>query len=435
MKEPIEELFKKSLDGHEMSYRPEAWNAMRSRLDATSPIAAPRSYTRYYIAAAGIGIAVVASYFIFTQNDVIELTSEAQIVQNDIAEKESTSSNSLDQIPNKIPVENHSTESTATKSNTISFTSKKTNSTNSSSSLETINGFSVEINTNPSITYTTPTDETINGPIGTGASYTPNEIISEPVVKAMLIPTIPDICVNERILIGNTNQNNSIMVLSPNGKLVEILPGNSMSYISEIEGIHGIGFMENNDFYSESTFNVLGLPTADFSIDEINKFTSGIPTTHVVAGSTNDTYTWKASGQIVTGPTADIHFYKKGKQTITLTVSNDVCSATAVKSIYIQEDYNLMAVTAFNPLGSDPRNMTFMPFALTERNVNFNMVIIDSKDGGVVYKTSDSDQPWNGTDIRTGERDRGTTTYIWKVVLYNPELNEPVEYLGTVTKL
>ena len=50
MKEPIEELMKKSLGGHEMSYRPEAWDAMRARLDVVSPVAAPRSYFRYYIA-------------------------------------------------------------------------------------------------------------------------------------------------------------------------------------------------------------------------------------------------------------------------------------------------------------------------------------------------------------------------------------------------
>ncbi|MDG1659674.1 MAG: hypothetical protein P8H56_13935, partial [Crocinitomicaceae bacterium] len=94
MKEPIEDLFKKSLEGHEMSYRPEAWSAMSARLDANQPLASPRSYKRYYIAAAGIGIAAIVSYFIFN-NGSNETVAQTQIVQNDNSVSEATSSEKM----------------------------------------------------------------------------------------------------------------------------------------------------------------------------------------------------------------------------------------------------------------------------------------------------------------------------------------------------
>ena len=435
MKEPIEDLFKKSLEGHEMSYRPEAWSAMSARLDATQPLATPRSYKRYYIAAAGIGIAAIVSYFIFN-NGSNETVAQTQIVQNDNSVSEATSSEKMTKGQTNSGSETKTT--TPSKSTDLNNTTSSTSgATTSSSGTATSSG--TETNGNESSTATSSSSNTsTTSTSSTASSSTPSttsgsEHIAE-TPKQMIVPAIRDLCLNEAVLIENKNDR-KIMVLAPNGTITAINPRKALNYQPNMVGMHGIGFLENDDFYSESTFSVHGTPEADFSIDDINKFQSGIPTSHVVAGTSSDTYVWKANGQTVNGSEADLHFYKKGKQNISLTVSNEVCTATAIKSVFIEDDYNLMAVSAFTPLGNDPRNITFMPFALTERNVNFNMVIIDSKDGGVVYETSDSDQPWDGTDMRSGERNRGITTYIWKVVLYNPELNEPAEYIGTVTKL
>ena len=66
MKEPIEELFKQSLKGHEMPYNPDAWKAMSARLDVVSPVAGPTSYLKYYIGAAVIGVAAVTTYVVLS---------------------------------------------------------------------------------------------------------------------------------------------------------------------------------------------------------------------------------------------------------------------------------------------------------------------------------------------------------------------------------
>ena len=75
-----------------------------------------------------------------------------------------------------------------------------------------------------------------------------------------------------------------------------------------------------------------------------------------------------------------------------------------------------------------------MPYALTQRDVNFRMVILDGIDGGMVYETTDASLPWDGTDMRSGTRSSDAKAYVWKVVIYNPESNEPNEYRGTVIK-
>ena len=76
-----------------------------------------------------------------------------------------------------------------------------------------------------------------------------------------------------------------------------------------------------------------------------------------------------------------------------------------------------------------------MPMALTVRDVQFNMIIIDPKSGNVVFETNNASNGWDGIDKNTGQMTRPNTAYIWKVVLQNPEPGERSEYSGTITRL
>lgn len=429
MKEPIEELMKKSLGGHEMSYRPEAWDAMRARLDVVSPVAAPRSYFRYYIAAAGLGLTAVAAYIIFTHEAAVSDSSQQQVVQNDTSSEETSSESN---VSNK----------NATDTSTDGSTSAETNHDNSPNSSTSSNTSATNVSDPNAVTGTLlNTLDTGNYPFISPEELKEGPVITLPIPpvlpvisKRMIIPVMSDLCMNDIVKVENVNDR-MVIILSPDGTITNVQAGKVLSYQPKMQGMHGIGFMENEDFYSESTFNVRKAPDSDFSMDNVNKFNSGVPSTHVSANTNGQTYTWKTSNEIVTGVEADLHFYKKGNQTIALTVSNGVCESTTEQTITIDEDYLLMAVNSFNPNSHDQKNSRFIPFALTQRDVNFNMVIIDSRDGGIVYETSGSDLPWDGIDMRTGKQERGITTYIWKVVIYNPELNEPGEYIGTITKL
>ena len=92
MKEPIEELFKQSLGGHEMPYNPEAWTAMNARLDVVSPVT-PTSYLKYYIGAAVIGVAAISTYIFFATGNPSTDAIPTSLAKETIKENTSTQTN------------------------------------------------------------------------------------------------------------------------------------------------------------------------------------------------------------------------------------------------------------------------------------------------------------------------------------------------------
>ena len=134
--------------------------------------------------------------------------------------------------------------------------------------------------------------------------------------------------------------------------------------------------------------------------------------------------------------TADFYFFEKGQFELEVIVSNDKgCSSTEIKTILISEDYNLLAVNAFNPLSDDRRKNTFMPYALTKRNSAFSLIIIDTDNGGIIFESSDASNPWDGIDKRNGQLVNKNKAFIWKVTLASPEKNEKTVYKGTIIRI
>lgn len=88
-------------------------------------------------------------------------------------------------------------------------------------------------------------------------------------------------------------------------------------------------------------------------------------------------------------------FKHKGDYIVHLTATNEQgCSATTTQTVRIEQDYNLLAPTAFSPNG-DNLNDDFMPKALPLMELPFTLTIYD-RQGKLVYQTTDSSQPWDG---------------------------------------
>ena len=176
----------------------------------------------------------------------------------------------------------------------------------------------------------------------------------------------------------------------------------------------------------------------DFEIDNEFQYENGIPTIHLKATTFASNYEWNFE-KLKNTPTTketEVHYFKKGTYTIKLSTTNpngQVISET--KKITVNEDYNLLAVDAFSPTENNVKTSTFIPFALTVRNVSFTMTIMDAKNGGILYQTSDSNQPWDGIDKRTGLLVNASESFIWKVTLDNPEPGESSIYKGVVIRL
>jgi len=94
-------------------------------------------------------------------------------------------------------------------------------------------------------------------------------------------------------------------------------------------------------------------------------------------------------------------FKHKGRFTVKLTATNENgCSTTCSKTITIEQDYNLLAPTAFSPNG-DNLNDYFMPKALPLIELPFTLTIYD-RQGKLMYQTTDSSQPWDGINTQDG---------------------------------
>jgi hypothetical protein len=177
-------------------------------------------------------------------------------------------------------------------------------------------------------------------------------------------------------------------------------------------------------------------PKIILDADAIN-YEDGTPRIHVSAETMASDLNWNVNGTVVNrkNKSFDLLAFKGQTYTITAEGQLDGCKSSEKIKVTANEDYNLLAVNAFNPQSRDLRNATFMPYALTIRNVRFEMVILDPDNGAVIFKSSDAQNAWDGIDQRTGQLVPEQKAYIWKVVLEETLPGEKSTYSGTIVRI
>jgi hypothetical protein len=177
-------------------------------------------------------------------------------------------------------------------------------------------------------------------------------------------------------------------------------------------------------------------PKIMLDADAIN-YEDGTPRIHVTAETMASDLNWNVNGSVINkkNKSFDLLAFKGQTYTISAEGQLDGCKSSETIKITANEDYNLLAVNAFNPQSRDERNATFMPYALTIRDVQFNMVILDPDNGAVVFKSSDAQNAWDGIDQRTGQMVPANKAYIWKVVLQETLPGEKSTYSGTIVRI
>ena len=178
------------------------------------------------------------------------------------------------------------------------------------------------------------------------------------------------------------------------------------------------------------------VPKIILDADAIN-YEEGTPRIHINAENTSADITWSANGTLMnqTNRGVDLLAFQGQTYTITAVAQLDGCQSTEKIKVTANEDYNLLAVNAFNPASRDERNATFMPYALTIREVRFELLIIDPDNGGLVFKTTDAQNPWTGIDQRNGQPVGAQKAFIWKVTLQQMLPNEKTTYSGTIVRI
>jgi hypothetical protein len=426
----VVEAIRQSLENAEMPYNPSAWDAMKSKLDATKPVAQTGgSNLKWFVAASVVTGIVVASYFIFS-ND----TNKSQLDENQLAQTETTTSGTSSDVNNEstTATDGATTVDTQTESAASAEGSQTDPSAASSNGESSNTGASSNENVSSNTMNSGGQQSTSNSNGNSGQNNRTTPPTPPLPSTVLMVPAISDMCQGVPFTVENTNDV-PLLVLGPD--LYFIVPANDSRKIrTKKSGVHSIGALETESTTPRKEFMIKDSPAADFLIDPSTKFENGLPTTKVESTVTGTNFEWVFSNQRSNGQEADAHFYTKGNHDITLTVTgSNGCKTSVTKPIFVEDNYNLMAMNSFRPNSTDPTTNTFMPYALKERDVRFTMIIIDPRDGHVIFETSDASNAWDGTDAKTGRTVPFETSYIWKVTIENTEINEARnEYTGHV---
>ena len=414
----IEELFKTSLKDHELPYDENAWSQMSKRLDAKNGVAS--SNLKWFIGAASV-VAIVATYLFVTAEETA-----------------------------KTPINKHS--QTETEKKNVLHPSKEGLSKEDSS----VVSLNVEAKSPENINITISRDEKKNQLIeGLKLDIIEEQIISDliaPVYREVELTGLSDNhesqvklhfnkmgnqCLNSTISYSNTNEK-SIWLRLPSSELIEMPAKSNTKLNLSQKGMYLIGNIDNaNEFITSTSFRVDPAQEIQVSAADDVDFENGLPEFNVQAFAEGEV-SWKLNNEPTSksGKKETFNLFDKGNYSIEgeLTDING-CKSKAQVTFYIEKNYNLLAVNAFTPNSFDNRNTTFMPFALTKRNTPFKMIVIDPINGAVIYETSNSDQAWDGVNKNSGELVEKNKSFVWKVILQQPEKGESPEYMGTIVRL
>jgi hypothetical protein len=429
MKEPMEQHFRDIFKEHELPYEPAAWDELSKKLDMAMPTSQSKGNWKWYLSAGIILLSALGLYWKLNlktspkKNKIIFTTSSEEKttgspVQNPVLTNDESGRRNL---INKN--QNHSsTEESFTPSSELT-----TSSYGSNQKLmvdEQRSGQKIDKNSTEEyqIHQNNPNQETKD------TEFT------------IVYPEIKDLCEGESIWIKNENPQD--LFITDNAKVYPISAGKRINFSAENPGSYYFGHaVDGKILYSRTPdFKVKENVKADFEIDTDTKFERGIPTISLQAiANENATYTWKIEGSKteLKGKEVKAHLYRKGNYEVILTAEpkDNGCPTTVRKKVQIDEDYNLLAVNSFWPNSPNPKNATFMPYALNERNVDFTLSIFDPSNGVTLFETSDATNGWTGINKTNGQLVEANKAFVWVVRIKNPLPDEKAEYKGTIVRL
>ena len=422
MNKNIDELIKSALEGHEMPYDNNAWNSLNKKLN--HPIAPIKPFKFWFLGSSIIAVITVSSLLYFSSKQ--EEKSDKPVEQKtDLIEK----------------------------SNSQSTTTKKTKSEKtkgiqdekirSNEELEAKEDFKKEIKTNlilpkvnevlaKEITKDLKLDEEITNP------KKGNSVITKKVTEPD-VPSFSNKCLGENLKVINKNDEGMTLIF-PSGKKVSVAESATENIKLSEEGKYELLVNSKQKETYNSFFSVYENPRATLLVDDELNYETGLPIIKGEVQTFEESIKWKVdkivSAHSSKAKTAAFYFFEKGQFDLEVIVTNEKgCSSSEINRIFIEKDYNLLAVNAFDPLSDDSRKNTFMPYALTKRNSAFSLIIIDTDNGGIIFESSDASNPWDGIDKRNGQLVNKNKAFIWKVTLASPEKNEKTVYKGTIIRI
>lgn len=410
MNKDIANKFKSSLENYEAPYDASAWDKMSKKLDDKANsgkngnsnfFSAPKMWIIASIAVIGASIAIY------------NLPRESSKLNVTVPKHELSKPNNLQE--NKQPVvqlTQNEPKSHLPKQNL--HPKQKTNVT----TLKT------ESKTSITSTAVNTTESSVN-------KQTTSNKATEKHSKNLILPrTNKAYCLGEKIEIFNPNTS-EITLSYAGGKQIKIDGQESILVTLKQEG----QYTWNGD---KSAFEVKEKPAVNFNLPSDIIYDNGIPTITLTSDLHVKSQKWIFDQKVIsTNDAVKLNIFNKEKYSVTLAVTGqNGCENQLTKTFFPDPDfhYNLKAPNGFEPLSSNNKRNTFLPLSLLERDTPFKMLIIDPKDGKVIFETNDKNNPWDGKNQFTDQLVAEGAEYVWKVILMNPEKYEKNEYRGTITR-
>jgi len=422
MKDKLEQTFKDLLENQELPYDSSAWDSMSKLLDQQSPIVKPSNFNRWFFGGASITVIAVASYFIFKSSEKttqpVKIISQSDEQKNDVKKlsEEKNNKRIIDSQNKKIVgavPDNKETEKDYIETNPTNFQPITSNTTIQDKTVRHQSDKKIQVNQEVSELDNKNTNEEIE-------------------VQTFLI-VCKDLCIGEVQTLENKNGFPVSIVRQNTGDVIvdSIAPNSSLSFNASSAGIYTI----KSETTILGSFEIKSAEQPDLEVESNITYIKGVPTIKAVSNN-HSGLIWLCNNKLVNSNSNEIEInpFKAGLYSISAISNGNECRAEANQVVEIEENYNLLAANTFEPTSFEPKRQTFIPFALTQRDVQFTMIIQDLKDGGIVYQTSDATLPWNGTDMRSGQIVK-SGYFIWQVKLENPLEGESSEYNGTIIKL
>ena len=421
MNKNIDELIKSALEGHEMPYDNNAWNSFEKKLN--KPNAPIKPFKFWFFGTSIIAVITISSLLYFSS--IQEEKSDKPVEKKtEVIEKSNSQSTTSKKTKSEKTKE---IQAEKISSNELEAKEDDKKETKTNLILPEVNEVLVKENTKD-----LKLDEEITNP------KKENSVITKKVTEPDA-PSFSNKCLGENLKVINKNDE-SMTLIFPSGKKVSVAELATENIKLSEEGKYELLVNSKQKETYNSFFSVFGNPRASLLVEDELNYETGLPIIRGEVQTFEETIKWKVdkvvSANSSKAKTAAFYFFEKGQFELEVIVSNEKgCSSIERKTISISENYNLLAVNAFDPLSDDRRKNTFMPYALTKRNTSFSLIIIDADDGGIVFESSDASNPWDGIDKRNGQLVNKNKAFIWKVTLSSPEKNEKSVYKGTITRI
>jgi hypothetical protein len=420
MKENFERIFKEQLESYELPYDNGAWEQFSKRLDGTPSTPFYRKW--WFAASVGTVLVGSATYFAWssgntTGTDAIQAPVARMADESPVAANGTTPGTGASSSQTGTGSANTG-HNTPDQGNTLIWTPENNTTAPGQDRTHenTFAGIQKELD---KITTTPPFYHT--------------QGTSSPAYIRFDVPSA--VCLNESFTVKNPNEV-PMSVTLPNGRTKVIAARQS----AEIKASEAGKIVVQSGNQSEVIVINEAISNLIVDVDASLLYDNGIPTIKFNVLNADNSVFWTSNvdpnSQSVVKNELTVHpFNDREVMVIAHNTDQNGCPVSEKKTITLEQTYNLLAPTGFDPSSSDERNNKFIPYALLLRDTPFEMVIMDAKTMATVYRTTDASQGWDGTDSRTGQVAAPGSTWLWKVILKAPQPGEKSQYSGVVTRV